>query len=367
MANIEYTDDVYTGDLYANAATPEGVYTADGQGAGVDPDPAKTTLGAAMNILGAVASLALIAGVGVWGYKLMVRDVSGVPVVRALQGPMRVQPANPGGQQADHQGLAVNAVAAHGIATPAADRVMLAPRPVTLADEDIPMGQIAPPPASLADDKGDIEGLTAEERAAALDAFQAGSVEALAAQLTAGVAPLSDTVPSDSGGAPETLGQGEDTATADTGPTPTPDQAAQQPVLTGPGLTRSLRPQARPARAVISSVDIDDGSVLAEAISSAVQTVASLDIEADSLPIGTRLAQLGAYDTPDIARGEWDKLNVKFEEVMDNKKRVIQQASSGGRTFYRLRAMGFDDMSDARRFCSVLMAENADCIPVTTR
>ena len=104
-----------------------------------------------------------------------------------------------------------------------------------------------------------------------------------------------------------------------------------------------------------------------EAISSAVQTVASLDVEADSLPIGTRLAQLGAYDTPEIARGEWDKLNGRFEEIMDGKKRVIQMASSGGRTFYRLRAMGFDDMSDARRFCSALMAENADCIPVTTR
>ncbi|HBS49363.1 MAG TPA: sporulation protein SsgA, partial [Rhodobacteraceae bacterium] len=33
----------------------------------------------------------------------------------------------------------------------------------------------------------------------------------------------------------------------------------------------------------------------------------------------------------------------------------------------RLRAMGFDDISDARRFCSALVAGGADCIPVTTR
>ena len=52
---------------------------------------------------------------------------------------------------------------------------------------------------------------------------------------------------------------------------------------------------------------------------------------------------------------------------MGGKARVIQEAESGGRTFYRLRAMGFDDINDARRFCSVLVAENADCIPVTTR
>jgi hypothetical protein len=45
----------------------------------------------------------------------------------------------------------------------------------------------------------------------------------------------------------------------------------------------------------------------------------------------------------------------------------VQKASSGGRVFYRLRAMGFDDLGDARRFCSALVAENADCIPVVTR
>ena len=60
----------------------------------------------ATNIAGAIVSLSLIAGVGVWGYKLMVRDVSGIPVVRAAEGEMRVRPENPGGQLAQHQGLA---------------------------------------------------------------------------------------------------------------------------------------------------------------------------------------------------------------------------------------------------------------------
>jgi len=46
---------------------------------------------------------------------------------------------------------------------------------------------------------------------------------------------------------------------------------------------------------------------------------------------------------------------------------VIQRAESGGRIFYRLRAMGFDDLSDARRFCSAFIAENTECIPVVTR
>ena len=37
---------------------------------------------------------------------------------------------------------------------------------------------------------------------------------------------------------------------------------------------------------------------------------------------------------------------------MVGKLRVIQTAESGGRTFYRLRAAGFADEADARRFCS---------------
>ena len=42
------------------------------------------------NVAGAAVSLALVAGIGVWGYKLLVRDVSGIPVVRAAQGSCRL-------------------------------------------------------------------------------------------------------------------------------------------------------------------------------------------------------------------------------------------------------------------------------------
>ena len=56
-----------------------------------------------------------------------------------------------------------------------------------------------------------------------------------------------------------------------------------------------------------------------------------------------------------------------YESSLEGKSRVVQKATSGGRGFYRLRAMGFNDIADARRFCSALVAENADCIPVVMR
>ena len=95
--------------------------------------PAPRNVASLTNWAGAAASLALILGVGIWGYKVVARDVSGVPVVRATATPMRIAPENPGGTLADHQGLAVNQVAGSGIAAPPADRLVLAPRPAGLS------------------------------------------------------------------------------------------------------------------------------------------------------------------------------------------------------------------------------------------
>ena len=70
--------------------------------------------GMAVQVTGALLSVALLAGMGVWGYQLIVRDAHGVPVVRAMGGPMREAPESPGGELALHTGLAVNEVAAVG-------------------------------------------------------------------------------------------------------------------------------------------------------------------------------------------------------------------------------------------------------------
>ena len=75
-------------------------------------------------------------------------------------------------------------------------------------------------------------------------------------------------------------------------------------------------------------------------------------------------SQLGAFNTPDAAREGWARLATRFPEAFAAKRRVIEESVSGGRSFYRLRAEGFAGVDEARRFCSVLLAERADCIPV---
>ena len=326
-----------------------------------------------VNGAGAVMSVALVVGIGVWGYKLLVRDVSGVPVVRALDGPMRIQPENPGGEQAAHQGLSVNRVQANGVAAPTADRLVLAPvgAGVTEADqaglrrptpriEASPMAEatevagqqtpeiIAPAllqenlPASelpaVVDDTG-VEVAAIQPTAPKLSATDAAVVEALAManQIAAGVKPLSEVA-----------------AVTVRAPVRISADIA--------GVSRSPRPRGRPA-----GLNTTPATASVEVVAALVVSAPAAEVDAATIQPGTRLAQLGAYDSAEIAQKEWDRLYGRFTEYMDGKSRVIQKAQSGGRTFYRLRAMGFDDLSDARRFCSALLAEKAACIPVKVR
>ena len=88
-----------------------------------------------------------------------------------------------------------------------------------------------------------------------------------------------------------------------------------------------------------------------------------IEIDPATIPVGTRLVQFGAFDTADEARAEWARLQGSFGDLMADKGLVVQPAESGGRTFFRLRAHGFEDEDDARRFCSAFVAEKRDLHP----
>lgn len=293
------------------------------------------------NWAGAAISFALVIGAGVWGYNLLVRDVTGVPVVRAIEGPMREQPLDPGGAQAAHQGLAVNNVAAEGTAEAPADRLVLAPPPISLADEDSPVTLTSLDPDAMERFREQPQEQVVETPApiTAPDQIDLSNVDDLANQLIGDTAALGEVA-----AAPET-----------------PVAQPETPKLVSKvGLDRSVRPKLRPE-------GLKQSVQLASAAANEQTAAAVKPIDASSIPPGTRLVQLGAFASDAIARDEWTKLQAKFGDYLGDKQLVIQKAESGGRTFYRLRAQGFADLSDARRLCSALKAENADCIPVVTR
>jgi hypothetical protein len=318
---------------YEGAETPAYGY-APGDYAPADPGlSAPHPMQRWINLAGAASSVALILGLVVWGYRLAVRDVSGVPVIRALEGPARIAPEDPGGDLAEHVGLSVNAIAGTGLAAPGPERVTLAPEGAGLSEDDLPMGQMQLIERLNADRSASVE--------AALEvAYRAPATEIAdpAAEPEPAAAAAPDAAQPDLAAAPATI------------------------PASVPGVTRSAFPLRRPARDLAAEAA---ASAVAQTLSPAA--AAPVDVDPASLPEGTRLVQLGAFDSEEIARVEWDRAASRFEALMDGKRRVIQAASSGGRTFYRLRVEGFEDVAAARRFCAALVAEGTNCIPAQVR
>lgn len=310
-----------------------------------DTHPRGHSLVSVANIAGAVMSLALVTGVGIWSYDLMVRDVSGIPVVRAASGEMRVRPENPGGLLAEHQGLAVNEIAANGAATGPVEQVTLAPPAVALAEDDQPVrAQPVIQPAPLAPATGLFES-TGGTTANAGQALRGTEIDNLVASILAEDA-LS------------VVSAGEDGSAADPqeGIDTEPDPQIAQEAGNAPVVWQSARPKLRPA---------DIQSLVRPA--SFTPVAESREIDPAAIPSGTRLAQLGAFESADVARAEWQRMQGLFGDILEGKSRVVQQVDSSGRIFYRLRAMGFVDLNDTRRFCSAVMAEGVDCIPVQVK
>ena len=272
------------------------------------------------NIVGAVISLAVFVGIVTWGAKTVLRDSSGVPVVRALEGPARIAPEDPGGLLVAHQGLTVNEVAGSQIIGAADDPLQLAPRPINLQAEDQPIQPlldreiaIAAAPAAVMLPEPDLdaaEALIIDETA-----------ESLAAMLVAGT----------------------DTA-------PVKELAsAVIPASAGGGPIQSLRPRLRPFAIFTRQTP----------------RVAPRNIPAAQIVRGAPMAQLGAFGSAAIAEQAWADLSERHGDYLVGKPHVILQAAVGGGTIYRLRVHGFENQEEARRLCTALNRQNAECYSVT--
>ena len=224
--------------------------------------------------LGAGVSLMLLVGITIWGYQVVMRDVNGIPVVRAVQDPMRIAPLDPGGTPAENQGFSVNSVAGDSQSAPLADSVTLAPRPFVLPQEDVSESQL-------------LEIKLTEENSNAVVKLSPGSIEDLVARIASG---REEPVPA--GG-----------RLREAAPLVALDLIPQS---LG-GVSRSLRPQTRPewfqtARA----------PVLAEVV----------DLDAANLKADTPMVQLGAFDSVSIAKSEWVRISKRFVSFFDGKSRV---------------------------------------------
>lgn len=271
----------------------------------VDQGARPSRLGAA---LAAGVSLALLAVVVFWTYRLGVRDAYEVPVIRAVEGPARLRPEDPGGARFEHQGRAVyDALGGSGVEAAA---VGLAPVAEPLAAEDVSAAERAalqppalqPPAATPRPSQPEIAATPAPTSADEVDRLVANVLGALGA------------APAEPAAAPAN-------APATIAPTPRP---------------------AAGAAAAAPAATVETASLPAPAVGP--------------------LIQLGAYLSASDAARMWDAFSSRNGDLLAGRMPVIALLEDGSRTLYRLRAGPFDSLEEAGRLCAALGARGEDCM-----
>lgn len=288
---------------------------------------------AAVNWAGALVSIALIIGLISWMFDLGTRDPNEIPIIRAMEGPSRTTPEDAGGSQAAHQGLAVNAVQSEGGIEKPAQSVSLAPKPRPLEREDVPQQQLAEAKPVLREQAPQQTPQTAPNA-------EISTEQEIINQVTNNKKPAADSTQDPSLIVEELILQ----------------KNVQVIAASKFAPLQSSIPRPRPADL---NKRIEQAVLLA--------TKSNEPAASSQIAVGTRLVQLGAYDNPEIAKKEWDSLMSKHGDLLEGKQRLIQSAESGGRKFYRLRAVGFENATESRNMCSAMLARGTPCIPVTAR
>lgn len=279
---------------------------------------------------GAALSLFLLAGAIGWSYQLIVRDVNQIPIVRAQLGPLRVAPDNPGGLTAANQGLSVTQLAVNEKPL-LSNEIYLAPAAEILNEENLALKVTEEDESNKVDGAFEIKEVNAENSM---------NLEALPDQKEVDSRSNDVGVLSKAAFSQKKI-EIENAVSLALSITNDPDKSLSW-----------LRPKIRPVGFYRNGNITEDQIVSNEPI--------------PKLPIGSAVVQLGAFDSKSLAESEWQRFEKILGSILIPKKMVVQKAESGGKIFYRLRASGFSDISDARQFCTAI-SDKVACIPVVTR
>ena len=279
---------------------------------------------------GAALSLFLLAGAIGWSYQLIVRDVNQIPIVRAQLGPLRVAPDNPGGLTAANQGLSVTQLAVNEKPL-LSNEIYLAPAAEILNEENLALKVTEEYESNKVDGAFEIKEVNAENSM---------NLEALPDQKEVDSRSNDVGVLSKAAFSQKKI-EIENAVSLALSITNDPDKSLSW-----------LRPKIRPVGFYRNGNITEDQIVSNEPM--------------PKLPNGSAVVQLGAFDSKSLAESEWQRFEKILGSILIPKKMVVQKAESGGKIFYRLRASGFSDISDARQFCTAI-SDKVACIPVVTR
>ena len=77
---------------------------------------------------------------------------------------------------------------------------------------------------------------------------------------------------------------------------------------------------------------------------------------------GNYKIQLGAFGSDAEARQNWSKITAKHGDVVKGSPLIVV-ADVNGKTYYRLRAIGFNTADDAKAACTKLVSRGQGCFP----
>lgn len=276
----------------------------------------------------ALGSVGVLVGVGWWSYGLAVRDPAEVPVIRALPEPIRERPARPERSDEEHA-RGIGEVQALGRVPPPGKEVVIE-RPVEIAlPATTPQGRAGQPSPIASRSSATTHDVPPVEVPPPL----AGE-DAMAAFAQA-----------DMHGAAPAVARKVDGEMAAPAAGPGVEDQAAAPVEI------AIRPRPRPAtRTHIRST--------AKPVREASANLAA------RLTPGMAMVQLGAFASPAEAEAAWRRFQRSQGDLLRGRPHHVLEYVRGNKRYYRLRVSGFDNFSEATRFCKAYAARGGECIPV---
>jgi len=312
----------------------EQVYSAGRKG--VSNNDAQDNKLSFFSIFGAIISLNLILWAGYWAYKLISRDINGIPIVAAQPGPLRVAPDVPGGIEAENIELAVTKIASQEL-PPNPQAVELAPYTAKLSVDDITINQ-ALKQKKLIDSQ--------------IGKRTQGHSQAVEAELSNEISlvPIRTSI------------EGTDYTIAD-----------NQSELVAAALAIALKPNNDQFSNKVISANIKADIIKPIPRPGSLRTnPTSLNSENSILPTlgsvetGLAVVQFGSFENKQRALTEWARLSKNLSVILDGRPKFVERIQRNGNEIYRLRLGGFVNIDDASRFCSAVISQE-NCVPIIAK
>jgi hypothetical protein len=256
-----------------------------------------------VRLCGLFISVFLILGFLYLSYELIRREISDLPIISAIKGPSKIRSEKPGGILSIHTGLTVNGLQESGKKEEPVSRIVLAPDSVGVNNKD--MFDIE----KVGDAGGQVD--------------LGSEIENALASIFEKTANLVDDIPSflKDAGISETQ-----STSVETFPTP-----VRRPIH-------------------------DNLGVGLPVVESRVENALS------PFRVGEPLVYLGSFRSLLVAKDEMSKFKMRFADYLTDKQVFLQSAEMEGEPIYRMRVAGFPNLSNTRRFCSVIVSSGDTCI-----